>query len=82
MTDATDMYEEKIAALEAELAAAKKELRGTQEMLFLVLDEVNEPVVIPSKGLNDRITQDKMIAIELDEEAQEWTFKVEVVNGQ
>lgn len=82
MTDATDMYEEKIAALETELAAAKKELRGTQEMLFLVLDEVGDPVVIPAEGLNDRITQDKMIAIELDEASQLWTFKVEVVSGQ
>jgi hypothetical protein len=81
MTDATDMYEQKIAAVEDELAAVKKELRGVQEMLFLVLDEVGEPVNIPALELNERITKDKMISIELDEDTQLWTFKVEVISG-
>lgn len=71
----SEIWEEKVEALE-------KELRGTQEMLFLVLEAVVEPVHVDARRIKDGIKGDKMIDITLDENAGEWVFSVKDVESE
>lgn len=41
----------------------RKELRITQEMLFLVLDSIDEPVLITQAAISRGIVGDKVIAV-------------------
>lgn len=71
----SEIWEEKVEALE-------KELRGTQEMLFLVLEAVVEPVYVDARRVKDGIKGDKIIDITLDENAGEWVFSVKDVGSE
>ena len=72
----SEIEEQKIAELE-------RELRGVQEMLFLVLDEVVEPVQVPAAKVKAGIRGDKMIDITLDTDKEFWTFRVkDIVDEQ
>lgn len=55
--------------------ALQRELRGTQEMLFLVLETVGEPVQVPAEVVSGGIKGDKMIEITLDTDNLYWTFR-------
>lgn len=64
-----DYYDEKISNLE-------DELRVAQELLFLVLDEINAPVVIDAEAAKKKGSSDRRIDLDLDEKAGTWTLKV------
>lgn len=65
----SDAVERKIAQLESEKAVA-------EQLLFLVLDKVDEPVVIDLAYARDRIKDSVMIDMQLDEEAGTWTLQI------
>lgn len=60
--------------LEEERDALRRELLGLQEMLFAVLNEVGEPVVIPKAFLRETRTGD--VQIRIDEEDDAFVFSV------
>lgn len=60
--------------LEEERDALRRELLGLQEMLFAVLNEVGEPVVIPKAILRESRTGD--VQIRIDEEDNAFVFSV------
>lgn len=61
--------EEKISRLETELRAA-------QELLYLVLVEVDQPVVLNAAESRERMQEERVIDLSLDEEAGTWTLQV------
>lgn len=67
---------------EKRIEELERELRGTQEMLFLVLEAVVEPVYVDARRVKDGIQGDKMIDITLDEKAGEWVFSVKDVPSE
>lgn len=69
-------------AAEKRIAELERDLRGTQEMLFQVLYEVGEPVIVSKATLQEGIKGDKMIDIEIDEENDAFIFKVVNINEQ
>lgn len=60
--------------LEEERDALRRELVGMQEMLFAVLNEVAEPVVIPKSTLSAKRSGD--VQIRIDEEDDAFVFSV------
>lgn len=60
--------------LEEERDALRRELVGIQEMLFAVLNEVGEPVVIPKSTLREKRSGD--VQIRIDEEDDSFVFSV------
>lgn len=66
--------DEKIAELE-------KERLAVEEMLFLVLDTVGEPVVVSTEKMRGG-TSDRMIDITFDDEADAWVFKAVTITEQ
>lgn len=66
-----DIYEEKIAKLE-------QELRVAQELLFLVLDELDEPVVLDIEESKAKAINDKRIDLDLND--KEGTITLQVVS--
>lgn len=66
-------------AADKRIEELERELRGTQEMLFLVLEAVVEPVYVDAQRVRDGIKGDKMIDVTLDEKAGEWVFSVKDV---
>lgn len=60
--------------LEEERDALRRELVGMQEMLFAVLNEVAEPVVIPKSTLREERSGD--VQIRIDEEDNAFVFSV------
>lgn len=65
----SDSAEKKIAELEGEL-------RVSQELLFLVLDKISEPVVLSISESRERMKNDRVIDLDLDEQAGTWTLQV------
>jgi hypothetical protein len=53
-----------------------REIRGLQEMLYLVLNEVGEPVTVTDEIIKAGIVGDKMIDITQNEEDKTWTFRI------
>ena len=70
------MTEEKKKTLKEQRDDLKKELRGTQEMLFLVLSAVGRPVTVTSEALS-RGFDNRQIVVENDVESSCWVFSVE-----
>lgn len=66
--------DEKIAELERERLAV-------EEMLFLVLDAVGEPVEVTVEAMHDN-KSDRMIDIQFDEVKNSWVFKAVTVTEQ
>lgn len=60
----------------------QRELRGVQEMLFLVLDTVGEPVQVPVEKVKTVGQSDKGIDITLDTDNQYWTFRVVTIPSE
>lgn len=59
----------------------ERELLAAQEMLYLVLDAVGEPVRIPAAEAKTRIKNDHVIDVTLEDGT--WVFSVkEVDHGQ
>lgn len=54
----------------------KGELQAAQQLLFLVLNHVGEPVVLDIEESREAIRSDRMIDITLDEENQNWVLSV------
>lgn len=54
-------------AAEKKIADLEQELRVAQELLFLVLDEVGEPVVIDSDEAKRKSMTDRMIDLQLED---------------
>lgn len=61
-------------AAEKRIAELERDKRGLEEMLFLVLDEIGEPVEVPVEVIEGGIKGDKMIDITLQDGV--WVFKV------
>lgn len=57
----------------------ERELLAAQEMLYLVLDAVGEPVRIPAAEAKDRIKPDHVIDVSLEDD-DVWVFSVKEVN--
>lgn len=55
-------------------ATVEQELRVAQELLFLVLDEIDQPVILNVEEAREKMNKDRMIELELDEEAGTWTL--------
>lgn len=72
----TDRGIDLMESLERERDDLRRELRGVQEMLFLVLDTVGEPVQVPAEVVSNGIEGDKMIDITLDTDNLFWTFRI------
>ncbi len=73
-TNHPSVAEQKIGMLEGQVSALEREKRGLQEMLFLVLDEIGEPVEISEEVIAGGIKGDKMIDITNQDGV--WVFKV------
>lgn len=63
-------------AAEQKIAGLENELRVAQELLFLVLDQVGEPVVLNVAEARERMKNDRVIDLDLDEQADTWTLQV------
>lgn len=60
-----------------ELESVQQELRATQEMLFLVLDAVGEPVEVNKKKMTEVTIVDRQIQINENDDA--FVFSIGVV---
>lgn len=60
----------------------EQELRVAQELLFLVLDHIGEPVVLDIEESKKAIQPDRMISLDLDEEAGQWVVQVVTVPSE
>lgn len=58
----------------------ERELMAAQELLFLVLDHIGEPVVIDMETARKRLTQDRRIDLDLNHETNQWTLKVVTID--
>jgi hypothetical protein len=59
----------------------EKGKRVAEELLYLVLEKIGEPVELTSERLRGGIVGDKMIDLTLDNQRDVWTIKiVEVPN--
>ena len=56
------------------VAGLENELRVAQELLFLVLDQMGEPVVLNVAEARERMNNDRVIDLDLDEQADTWTL--------
>lgn len=61
---------------EEENVNLRKELRASQELLFLVLDKIGEPVVLSVDESRDRMSTERAIDLALNEEDGTWTLQV------
>jgi L-alanine-DL-glutamate epimerase-like enolase superfamily enzyme len=52
------------------------ELRVAQELLFLVLDYISEPVRLDIDQARERMSADRRIDIDLDEQNNQWILSV------
>jgi L-alanine-DL-glutamate epimerase-like enolase superfamily enzyme len=52
------------------------ELRVAQELLFLVLDYIAEPVRLDIDQARERMSADRRIDIDLDEQNNQWILSV------
>lgn len=62
---------EELGKLEEERDQLRRELRGVQEMLAVVLREIGEPVVVPKEGLANGIGN---VQIRIDDNIEENAF--------
>lgn len=69
----SDAAEQKIAHLE-------QELRVAQELLFLVLDHIDEPVVLDVEESKKAMKADRMIDLNLNDEDGTWTLQVVTIS--
>lgn len=58
------------------VAQLENELRAAQELLYLVLDQIGEPVVINAEEARERMKAERAIDLSLDKEAGTWTLRV------
>lgn len=59
-----------------EMTRGERELLAAQELLFLVLDHIGEPVVLDMDSARERLTRDRRIDLDLDDKTGKWTLKV------
>ena len=69
-------------AADYKIAELERELLGVQEMLYLVLDEVNEPVAISARRLKEEVSGDRMIDISMTEDEKFWVFSIKEVPSE
>ena len=67
--------------LTAELDSTKKDLRAAQEMLFLVLQAVGDPVFIPDEDVARGLGRDRVVEAIHDEQQAGWTVELGEVDG-
>ena len=76
----SEAAERRIAELEEQLAATRRELLGIQEMIYFILDEVGEPVVVGKEVLRLGAQKDRMVNIVENEDMGAFVFSVGEVN--
>lgn len=65
-------------ASDKRIAELERELRGVQEMLALVLNEVAEPVVVTKKQMREGLPDGAQIRIDDHVEEEAFVFSLEV----
>lgn len=61
---------------------AENEARVAQELLYLVLEQIGEPVELTSERIHAGIRKDRMIDLELDSQRDVWVLRVvEIPDG-
>ena len=68
-----------IESLEYERDALRREIRGLQEMLYQVLNEIGEPVVVSRETMEKGVDHTKRIAIDNDTDNEAFVFFLEDV---
>lgn len=67
--------------LEEKVVELERAKRGVEEMLYLVLEEVGEPVQVEAAKMQEKVTADRAIDITLDSDGLYWTFRtLEIAN--
>jgi len=69
-------------AAEQKIAELEQSKRVAEELLFLVLDHVGEPVVLDIEESKKEMKADRMIDLQLDAEAGTWTLQVVTISEQ
>lgn len=59
-----------------EIERLEQEARAAQELLFLVLDHIGEPVVLSIESVKERMKGNRRIDLDLNEEEGVWVLKV------
>lgn len=65
-------------AADQRIAELERELRGVQEMLALVLNEISEPVVVSKRTMREGLPQGAQIRIDDHIEEDAFVFSLEV----
>jgi len=71
----SEIFEERIEQLE-------KEKQVAEELLFLVLDHVDEPVTLNVEEAKQRIKKDRRIDLDFNDEAGTWTLQVVTIEDE
>lgn len=69
-----------LSRLEEERDALRREKRGVEEMLFLVLKQVAEPVFVSDEEIKAGIQSDHIIDINWDVQRDGWEFSIKKVD--
>lgn len=69
-------------AVEQKIAQLEQDKRVAEELLFLVLDRIDEPVVLDVSESKKLSTKDRFIDIDIDVENDTWTLQVVTFHGQ
>lgn len=67
--------------MSTEIEKLQQELRVAHELLFLVLDQIGEPVVLDAVAAKEAFKDDRMIDIDLDDENGLWTLQVVTISS-
>lgn len=59
-----------------EIERLEQEARAAQELLFLVLDQIGEPVVLSIESVKEKMKGNRRIDLDLNEEEGVWVLKV------
>lgn len=62
--------------IEEERDALRREVRGLQEMIYQILNEVGEPVVVPAETLKAGVVGNKQISVVQDTDADCFIFSL------
>ena len=63
-----------------EMTRLEREVMAAQELLFLVLDHIGEPVVLDMEKARERMSRDRRIDLDLNEETGQWILKVVTID--
>jgi hypothetical protein len=65
-----------------ELEGLRKELTAAQELLYLVLDHVGEPVRLNVSKAREKMKSNRLIDLSLDEDGETWVIQVKEIPSE